>query len=102
MATRPLPISAAGFIPPKPHSIPKLDAACQGCRGCELYKHATQAVFGQGPRTARIVMVGEQPGDQEDLQGAPFVGPAGRVLDEALAAAKIDRSLVYITNAVKH
>jgi uracil-DNA glycosylase family protein len=102
MASRPLPISAANFIPPPPHSVPKLTTACQACRGCELYKHATQAVFGQGPRTARIVMVGEQPGDQEDQKGAPFVGPAGRVLDEALDAAKIDRALVYVTNAVKH
>lgn len=94
--------SAADFIPPGRLSLPKLDAAAQGCRGCDLYKRATRAVFGQGPRAARIVMVGEQPGDQEDLAGEPFVGPAGRVLDESLRAAGIDRELVYITNAVKH
>jgi uracil-DNA glycosylase len=95
-------ISAADFIPPGRLSLPKLRAASQTCRGCPLYKNATQAVFGEGPRTAKVMMVGEQPGDQEDLQGHPFVGPAGRELDEALQAAKIDRKLVYVTNAVKH
>jgi DNA polymerase len=72
------------------------------CTRCHLYKHATQTVFGAGPPDARIVMVGEQPGDQEDLQGAPFVGPAGKLLDRALEEAGIDRSTVYVTNAVKH
>jgi DNA polymerase len=72
------------------------------CTRCHLYKHATQTVFGAGPSDARIVMVGEQPGDQEDLQGAPFVGPAGKLLDRALEEAGIDRSTVYVTNAVKH
>lgn len=72
------------------------------CTRCHLYKDATQTVFGEGPPDARIVMVGEQPGDQEDIQGRPFVGPAGKLLDRALDAAGIDRSTVYVTNAVKH
>lgn len=74
----------------------------QECRGCELYRDATQAVFGAGPRSARVLIVGEQPGDREDLAGEPFVGPAGRLLDKALAEAGIDRDAVYVTNAVKH
>ena len=72
------------------------------CTRCHLYKNATQTVFGAGPPDARVVMVGEQPGDQEDLAGAPFVGPAGKLLDRALEAAGVDRSTVYVTNAVKH
>jgi len=72
------------------------------CTRCHLYKNATQTVFGAGPSDARVMMVGEQPGDQEDLQGAPFVGPAGKLLDRALEEAGIDRSTVYVTNAVKH
>jgi uracil-DNA glycosylase len=72
------------------------------CRGCDLYRHATQTVFGKGPTTAGAVLVGEQPGDQEDLQGAPFVGPAGEVLDRALSAADLSRDSVYVTNVVKH
>jgi len=72
------------------------------CRRCELYRHATQTVFGEGPLDARIMFVGEQPGDQEDLAGRPFVGPAGEVFDTALEKAGIDRSTVYVTNAVKH
>jgi DNA polymerase len=72
------------------------------CTACPLYKNATQTVFGEGPDDARVVVVGEQPGDQEDLQGHPFVGPAGRVLDQALHAAGIDRTRLYVTNAVKH
>jgi uracil-DNA glycosylase family protein len=82
-----------------------LDAArlqARDCIACDLYKNATQTVFGEGPRDARVVVVGEQPGDAEDIQGRPFVGPAGRVLDRALADAGIDRSRVYVTNAVKH
>ncbi len=82
-----------------------LDAAraqARDCTACDLYRNATQTVFGEGPRDARVVIVGEQPGDQEDLTGHPFVGPAGRVLDEALAEAGITRSRVYVTNAVKH
>ena len=73
-----------------------------GCTRCHLYKHATQTVFGEGPVDAALMFVGEQPGDQEDLAGTPFVGPAGQVFDRAIAAAGIDRSSVYVTNAVKH
>jgi DNA polymerase len=76
--------------------------AVQDCRGCELYRKATQAVLGEGPATARIVMVGEQPGDQEDRAGRPFVGPAGGLLNRALQDAGISRADVYVTNAVKH
>jgi len=93
--------SAAEFIP-NSKSLPTLAKACDGCRGCPLYCNATQAVFGAGPKTAPLMFVGEQPGDQEDRAGQPFVGPSGKLLDEALAAAKIDRSLAYVTNAVKH
>ena len=87
---------------PKTTSVRALQAAAQGCRGCDLYKHATQVVFGEGPKTSRVMFVGEQPGDQEDRQGEPFVGPAGALLDKALAAAGIPRGAVYVTNAVKH
>jgi DNA polymerase len=93
--------SAFEFIPERP-SIPKLWQAAQGCTACDLYKKATQAVLGEGPRDAFAFFIGEQPGDQEDLAGKPFVGPAGRVLDEALAEAGIPRQEVFVTNAVKH
>jgi DNA polymerase len=93
--------SAADFIPPRP-TLPSLRAAAANCRGCNLYRYATQTVFGEGPRNAELVMIGEQPGDQEDRQGHPFVGPSGQLLDEALIAAGIDRRRVYVTNAVKH
>jgi uracil-DNA glycosylase len=83
-------------------TLPQLRQAVQSCRGCDLYKHATQAVFGEGPQTSSIVFIGEQPGDQEDRQGKPFVGPAGRLFDRALSDAGIDRLGVYVTNAVKH
>ena len=83
-------------------TIPDLQEAASGCRACDLWKSGTQTVFGEGPPTARVLMVGEQPGDQEDRAGKPFVGPAGQVLDQALEAAGVDRSLVYVTNAVKH
>ena len=79
-----------------------LRQAAQGCTGCDLYRHATQTVFGEGPASASVVLLGEQPGDAEDVQGHPFVGPAGALLDQALAAAGIPRPGVYITNAVKH
>lgn len=79
-----------------------LREAVQACHGCPLYRHATQAVFGEGDPTARVMLVGEVPGDREDLEGAPFVGPAGRLLDDALAEARIDRRDVYVTNVVKH
>src|SRR6516165_10084084 len=92
---------AEGFVPPNA-TLDQLWDAAQSCRGCELYRHATQAVLGEGPATARVVMVGEQPGDKEDLAGHPFVGPAGALLSRALEEAGIDRADVYITNAVKH
>ena len=90
---------ATPFVPDSA-SLPELSSAAQECRGCDLYKDATQAVFGEGPSGAPIMLVGEQPGDQEDRTGAPFVGPAGGILDEALAAAGISRERVYVTNAV--
>jgi DNA polymerase len=93
--------SAADFLPPK-KSLGALREAVQHCRGCDLYKNATQAVFGEGKRTAHAMLVGEQPGDQEDLAGRPFVGPAGKLLDTALEVAGIPRDDVYVTNAVKH
>jgi len=92
---------AAPFVPAGA-SLDELRAAATRCQGCDLYRHATQTVFGRGPADARVVLVGEQPGDQEDLKGAPFVGPAGEVLDRALDEAGIDRRRVYVTNAVKH
>jgi uracil-DNA glycosylase family protein len=93
--------SAQPFIPAE-HNLTAIRAALPSCKGCDLYKHATQAVPGQGAGHAKLILVGEQPGDQEDLQGEPFVGPAGRILDRALAELNIDRSTVYVTNAVKH
>ncbi|GFG49016.1 uracil-DNA glycosylase [Mycolicibacterium agri] len=92
---------AAEFVPDT-DDLGALAEASQACKGCDLYQNATQAVFGAGSRKARVVFVGEQPGDQEDKAGEPFVGPAGRLLDKALAAAGIDRDDVYVTNAVKH
>jgi uracil-DNA glycosylase len=83
-------------------SLAELRAAAAGCKACDLWKLGTQTVFGEGKATALVMMVGEQPGDKEDLQGRPFVGPAGAVLDKALAAAGIDRGDVYVTNIVKH
>ena len=93
--------SAAPFVP-STTSLRTLSTAAHDCRGCDLYKTATQVVFGAGPKTARVMFVGEQPGDQEDRQGEPFVGPAGALLDKALADAGIPRNEVYVTNAVKH
>jgi DNA polymerase len=87
---------------PAERTLPAMRAAVVTCRGCPLYQHATQAVFGEGKADARVMMIGEQPGDSEDLAGKPFVGPAGRVLDAALAAAGIPRAEVYVTNVVKH
>jgi uracil-DNA glycosylase family protein len=100
--------SAAPFVP-ETRELPILSKAVQNCKGCDLYKNATQAVFGElethenttRPKVA-IMMIGEQPGDQEDKQGRPFVGPAGKLLDKALEEAEIDRREVYVTNAVKH
>ncbi|HYG96833.1 MAG TPA: UdgX family uracil-DNA binding protein [Solirubrobacterales bacterium] len=93
--------SAADFLPPR-RSLKALEQGAEGCRGCELYKDATQVVFGRGRKSAELMLVGEQPGDKEDLEGEPFVGPAGRLLDRALEEAGIDRSAAYVTNAVKH
>jgi uracil-DNA glycosylase family protein len=92
---------AEKFIPSS-RSLKVLAEAVDSCRGCDLYRRATQGVFGAGASRARVVLVGEQPGDQEDVQGKPFVGPAGKLLDRALAAAGIDRSTTYVTNVVKH
>ncbi|HEY7053632.1 MAG TPA: UdgX family uracil-DNA binding protein [Mycobacterium sp.] len=92
---------AQDFVPDT-RELAGLAAAAQGCRGCDLYQNADQAVFGAGSGAAQIVLVGEQPGDQEDRAGLPFVGPAGKLLDKALVAAGIDRDQVYVTNAVKH
>jgi uracil-DNA glycosylase len=94
-------MSAADFLPAR-RSLTALREAAAGCRGCDLYEDATQTVFGEGRAKARVVLVGETPGDQEDRQGKPFVGPAGRELDRALDRAGIDRGDVYVTNAVKH
>jgi uracil-DNA glycosylase len=91
----------ATFMPAEP-TLPALSQAARACRGCPLYANATQTVFGEGPEQARIALVGEQPGDAEDRAGHPFVGPAGALLDRALAAAGIERQDVYVTNAVKH
>ena len=92
---------AAPFVPTRA-GLDELRAAAARCEGCDLFRHATQTVFGRGPSDTRVVLVGEQPGDQEDLKGAPFVGPAGEVLDRALGEAGLDRGRVYVTNAVKH
>jgi len=92
---------AESWVPDHP-TLPKLRVAVQSCRGCDLYRHATQAVFGEGPPRAPMFMIGEQPGNEEDLQGHPFVGPAGKLLDRALEESGIPRSEVYVTNAVKH
>jgi uracil-DNA glycosylase len=93
--------SAAPFIPAR-LTVPALQEAASSCTGCDLYKQATQTVFGEGAGHAEIILVGEQPGDQEDRAGHPFVGPAGKILDKALAEAGIARHDVYVTNAVKH
>jgi uracil-DNA glycosylase len=94
-------MGAEDYVPERRNLTALRDAAA-GCRGCSLYRGATQTVFGEGPATADVVMVGEQPGDQEDRQGRPFVGPAGKLLDRALGDAGIDRRKVFVTNVVKH
>src|SRR5512135_1530895 len=101
MATGKGTASAAPFVPTGA-GLEELKAAAAGCRGCHLYENATQTVFGDGAPNARVVLVGEQPGDVEDRRGLPFVGPAGRLLDRALDEADIDRAQAYVTNAVKH
>src|SRR5437016_6434700 len=88
--------------PPDSSSLSTVRDAAQDCTACHLYKHATQTVFGEGPKKAPIMLVGEQPGDYEDVAGKPFVGPAGKIMDRALEEAGIDRKKVYVTNAVKH
>jgi DNA polymerase len=93
--------SAADFLPER-QSLTGLRNAAAGCRGCHLWQVGTQTVFGEGARDAQVMFVGEQPGDQEDRMGRPFIGPAGKLLDEALVAAGIDRDETYVTNAVKH
>lgn len=89
------------FLPAR-RTLPALRTAARGCRGCPLYVNATQTVFGEGAAHASVMLVGEQPGDREDLSGHPFVGPAGQLLDRCLQAAGLERAQVYVTNAVKH
>src|SRR2546423_14143494 len=95
------PNDARPFVPERP-TLQSLREAAAGCRGCHLWRKATQTVFGEGLKRARVMMVGEQPGDREDRAGRPFVGPAGRELDRGLGQAGIDRAEVYVTNVVKH
>jgi DNA polymerase len=95
------PGSAAALVPARP-TLATMREAARGCRACDLWRTGTQTVFGEGAAPAEVMLVGEQPGDQEDQQGRPFVGPAGRLLDRALAEAGIDRTRVYVTNVVKH
>jgi uracil-DNA glycosylase family protein len=101
MTNRKKQSGAAAFVPPDA-SLKKLRAALPNCKGCDLYQFATQAVFGEGPARSRMMLIGEQPGDQEDRTGRPFVGPAGEVLNRALREAGIERKEIYVTNAVKH
>ena len=96
------PIDDASRFIPRAAGLAKLRKAATGCTACHLHKLGTQTVFGEGPENARVMLVGEQPGDVEDVNGRPFVGPAGKLLDRALAEAGLDRSRVYVTNAVKH
>src|SRR5213593_4360244 len=93
--------TVAPLVPPKP-TLKKLQEAAAGCRACPLWKTGTQTVFGEGLKRARLMLIGEQPGDREDIEGHPFVGPAGRILDEALEEARIERGDAYVTNVVKH
>lgn len=101
MPTREIYPTAEPFLPTK-LTLPALRQASKGCQGCDLYQCATQTVFGEGKPAARVVFVGEQPGDQEDRAGRPFVGPSGKLLDRVLEQVGIDRAFVYVTNAVKH
>jgi len=93
---------ARAATPPESSSLSTVRAAAKECTACHLYKHATQTVFGEGPKKAPIMLIGEQPGDHEDVAGKPFVGPAGKIMDRALEEAGIDRKQIYVTNAVKH
>src|SRR5690606_11081143 len=99
--TRPKEVSARDFLPER-ITLTSVRRAAAGCRGCPLWQAATQTVFGEGLLASRLMLVGEMPGDREDLSGKPFVGPAGRLLDEALETAGIDRRDAYVTNVVKH
>ena len=99
--SKPPESSAANLIPPRP-TLSSLKDAAADCRACDLWKTGTQTVFGEGARRVRVMFVGEQPGNEEDLTGRPFVGPAGRLLDNALEEAGIDRKQTYVTNVVKH
>jgi uracil-DNA glycosylase family protein len=107
MATKQLPLTgdetsgAEALIPERP-TLPKLREAAAGCTACPLYENATQTVFGEGLKRSRVMLIGEQPGDREDREGKPFVGPAGRILDKALEQAGIERGDAYVTNVVKH
>lgn len=102
MTTRKSAISSAVDLIPRQLSLPSLKPAAADCKACDLWKKGTQTVFGEGPRRAKILFVGEQPGNEEDLTGKPFVGPAGRLFDGALEEAGIDRKQTYVTNVVKH
>lgn len=99
---RPVPARTAAPLIPRSPTLIKLREAARGCRACPLWERGTQTVFGEGSRSASVLFVGEQPGDREDLEGKPFVGPAGRLLDKSLEEAGIDRSRAYVTNVVKH
>ena len=101
MAGRKSQDSAESLIPEKP-TLPELQEAAANCKACDLWENATQTVFGEGMRRAKVLFIGEQPGNDEDLQGRPFVGPAGRLLDQALEETGIDRRQTYVTNVVKH
>ena len=100
--TEPLDREERDAVLPTARTIAELRSLAVGCRACELWRNATQTVFGDGPTSARMLVVGEQPGNSEDLEGAPFVGSAGRLLDRAMVDAGIDRETVYVTNVVKH
>jgi uracil-DNA glycosylase len=97
-----MPVSAAPFVPKTLKSIEQLRSAAEKCQGCDLYRWATQTVFGEGPASARVMILGQQPGDQEDREGKPFIGPAGRLLNKALEQAGLARTEFYISNVVKH
>jgi DNA polymerase len=100
--TEPKPGEPVSQLLPDRPTLASVREVAAGCKACDLYKRGTRTVFGEGPRRAEVMLIGEQPGDAEDLAGHPFVGPAGKLLDQALAEAGIDRGLVYVTNVVKH
>ena len=100
--SEPRPGEPVSQLLPERATLAAVREVAAGCKACDLYKRGTQTVFGEGPRRAEIMLVGEQPGDAEDVAGHPFVGPAGKLLDRALAEAGIERSVVYVTNVVKH